>query len=281
VQVTDRAIFRPGVIYVPHSNHHLLVNRTEVAAVFGPRENRSRPSIDTLFRSAAAYNGTRVIAILLTGYLNDGVNGLAAVKQCGGVAMVQSPQEADAPDLPENAIRQVDVDQVLTLEQVAAEIRRIAGAPVDQPVVNVPEEIMEEVKFSEHQVPDLDRMDALGDRTPYTCPECGGTLWNVKGRDPAGHYVCHTGHSFTIESFLSGQAEVIENSLWAAVRYLQERANVLKKLSTDARTRGKESTTADFEQRMDEMKKHALIIRRFIMSGIFSAADTPKPAATG
>jgi two-component system chemotaxis response regulator CheB len=255
--------FKPGVIYVAPSNHHLLVQKKQIAVTFGPRENRARPSINALFRSAAAYQGPRVIGVLLTGYQNDGVGGLSAIKRCGGIAIVQDPAEAQVSELPQTAIQRVKVDHILPLGQIAEKVAKLVTQPV-QPNFKVPEDIMEEVRASEYVVPDLDHMQKVGDLTPYTCPECGGVLWKTKN-EPLTRYVCHTGHSFSPLSFLEGQAEVIENSLWAAIRYIQERIDILLKMAETQRNMGRPAD--DYEQKASEMKAHVVNIRRFIVSG--------------
>lgn len=269
----------PGAIYVAPPDHHLLVKKDRIAVVLGPKENRSRPSIDALFRSAAAYHTTRVTAVLLTGYLHDGVSGLAAVKQCGGITLVQDPNEAEAPELPQKAIDRVEVDHVLTLDGISRKLNEIIGRPVGEPP-EIPEEIMEDVKVSEHVIPRIDRMHEVGDQTPYTCPECGGGIWRMKN-EPITRYRCHTGHAFSEQSFLAGQAEVIENSLWSTIRYVQERIDVLTHMADKARKEGREDTL--LQQKVEEMTHHVRTIRRFILSGILGSnteADAA-PQTTG
>jgi two-component system, chemotaxis family, protein-glutamate methylesterase/glutaminase len=258
--------FKPGSIYVARSNHHLLVQKERIAVTFGPRENRARPSINALFRSAAAYHGPRVIGVLLTGYLNDGVDGLSAINRCGGTAIVQDPAEAQVSELPQTAIEHVKVDYILPLRQIAEKIAEQVPQSV-KPIYKVPEDIMEEVRASEHVVPDLDHMHKVGDLTPYTCPECGGVLWKSH-KESLTRYVCHTGHSFSPLSFLEGQAEVIENSLWAAIRYIQERIDILLKMAETQRNIGRSAD--EYEQKASEMKAHVVNIRKFIVSGVLT-----------
>ncbi len=140
--------FVPGKVYVAPPNRHLLLkpeNGTELT--YGPRENWVRPSIDALFRSAAAFYASRVVAVLLTGYLDDGVSGLFAVKRCGGVAVAQDPLEAQVPDMPRTAIEKVDIDHVLSLEKIAAKIIELSKQPAGESP-EVPEDIMVEIKVS-------------------------------------------------------------------------------------------------------------------------------------
>ena len=226
VAAKDGKRFEPGLIYVARPNHHLLVKADHMATPVGPRENRMRPAIDALFRSAAVFHSTRVAAVLLTGYLDDGVLGLALVKKCGGITLVQDPDDAAVPDLPGNAIKNVKIDHVLPLTAIAAKLVEIVSRPVGKPK-KVPEELMEQVKISEYPMDNIEKMDTLGERTTWTCPECGGLIWELRN-EPVPRYMCHTGHSFTSGSLLEGQSNLIEHSLWSAVRMMDERAKVIQ-----------------------------------------------------
>ena len=262
----DGEAIKPGIIYVARENRHLLVKQDHVMVPFGPRENRLRPSIDALFRSAAAYQTSRVVAVLLTGYLDDGVSGLAAVKRCGGITIVQDPQEAEVPDLPNNAITSMEVDHVLPISAIAAKLVEIVHQPAGEPLP-VPEEIIMDVKVSEHTVPGgLRSMHNVGEITPYTCPDCGGSMWEVKD-EPMGRLMCHTGHSFTMSSFLTSQSEVIENSLWEVIRFIQERMKVIERLAEKDRENGREDSAWNYLKKNEELNYHVRILREFIVSG--------------
>jgi two-component system, chemotaxis family, protein-glutamate methylesterase/glutaminase len=167
---------------------------------------------------------------------------------------------------PKAAIANVTVDHILSLKEIAAALKQLVRRPVKKAPA-VPEDIMEEVKVSNHAIPDLDHMQKIGDLTPYSCPECGGSLWKAR-KEPLTRYVCHTGHSFSQESYLTGQAEVIENSLWSAIRYVQERIDVLQKMTRTYRDKAQHPFADDLEQKIGEMKHHVLVLRKFIMSGV-------------
>ena len=259
LQAKDGEPLRSGVITVAPPNQHLLVKTQHISLVFGPRENRARPSIDVLFRSAAASHTTRVKAVLLTGHLSDGVNGLSAVKRCGGTAVVQRPDECAAPELPQTAINRVAVDRILSLEEIAEFIAKPIPAP-DAPPIEVPEDILEDISVSEHVVPELERMDETGVRTPYSCPECGGALW----QSPAG-----------------GQADVIENSLWSVIRLVQERIDILQPMIASARARGQHANAHTLENKMEEMKHHVRTLRRSILAGLLKTIPETRDAGVG
>jgi two-component system chemotaxis response regulator CheB len=233
-----------------------------------------RPSIDVLFRSAAGYCTTRVIAVLLTGCLDDGVSGLAAVKRCGGIAIVQDPAEAEAPEMPQTAISKVEIDHVLPLEGIARKIIALSGEPAGA-IPDVPEDIMTDIKNSEYNIPDLEEMEKLGRVTPFTCPECGGVMWK-RDNEPIARYVCHTGHSFTEKSLLEGQSKVIEYSLWKAIRHLEERVKILRTMAEGDREKGKSKSAVGLGEKADDLKHHADIIRDFIVSGKLTSLGEAK-----
>lgn len=115
----------PGQIYVAPPDHHMMVELDKIRVVRGPKENRFRPSIDPLFRSAAYAFGPRVIGVILTGMLDDGTAGLWLIKDRGGIAIVQEPEEALCPSMPRCALSQVRVDYRLPLSEIAETLVRL------------------------------------------------------------------------------------------------------------------------------------------------------------
>src|SRR5215467_749950 len=112
----------PGHIYVAPPDFHLIVTSSGLRVVHGPRENGFRPAIDPLFRTAARELGSRVVGVILSGGLSDGAYGLSLIKQHGGVAIVQDPDEANVDSMPKNALSAVDADYVLPAAQIAATV---------------------------------------------------------------------------------------------------------------------------------------------------------------
>jgi two-component system chemotaxis response regulator CheB len=117
-----------GHIYVAPPDYHMILERGLVRLTRAPKENHVRPAIDPLFRSAAYAYGPRVVGVILTGLLNDGTAGLWAVKDCGGTAIVQDPEEAIAPSMPQSALQNVEVDYCLPLGDIAPLLGRMALA---------------------------------------------------------------------------------------------------------------------------------------------------------
>jgi two-component system chemotaxis response regulator CheB len=251
-----------GVIYVAPPDRHLVVKPGHVHLTRGPHENRSRPSIDVLFRSAAVAYGSRVVALLLTGLLNDGVVGLSAVQRCGGVVLVQDPDSASYPDLPLNALRAIAVDHVLPLAEMGEALVTLVHKPVAQ-AGDVPKEIVAEARFAERNAGPAYGEVPLGETTMLSCPECKGPLQYITNGG-VSHYRCHTGHAFTAESLSLAQDEGVEQALWSALRLLEEREMLLCQMAEQEQARGFISAAARFEERANEMRSHAVHLRGLI-----------------
>jgi two-component system chemotaxis response regulator CheB len=126
VQAVQRGVISPGTICIAPPDHHLILERGHTRLTRGPRENWARPAIDPLFRSAARVYGRRVVGVILTGLLNDGSAGLAAVRAAGGCAVVQDPADAIAPDMPWNALRHAGADYRVKLAEIPALLARLS-----------------------------------------------------------------------------------------------------------------------------------------------------------
>lgn len=259
----DCEIFEPGHIYVAPPDHHLLVKQGYLRVTRGLRENRVRPAVDPLFRSAAVAYGARVIGIVLTGLQNDGTSGLLAIKRCGGIAIVQDPKEALYPDMPMSALEHVEVDYCLPVLKMGAVLYRLSQElPTATPPV--PEELRIEVNVAENPTDNSNCAAELGESVSSTCPECGGPLWEL--RDEKLHrYRCRIGHAFTAESLLAGQSEVIEYALWAAVRTMEDRVRILMTLADGRRARGQSKIADSYEIQAKELKTQAQQLRRRLL----------------
>jgi two-component system, chemotaxis family, protein-glutamate methylesterase/glutaminase len=226
---TDGEKFQHGRIYISPADYHLLVKRDHVLVTKGARENRYRPGIDPLFRSAAATHGTRVIGVLLTGMLDDGTAGLIAIKKCGGVTVVQDPKDATYPDMPQSALNNLDVDYCLPISGMGKLLEKLANEHPGKGK-RIAEDVKTEALIAERVLSDVAQVGGLGEQVPYNCPNCGGVLWQM---DSAGilRYRCHTGHSFTASTLLTSQTEKIEETLWVSLRMFEERKNLLNNIA--------------------------------------------------
>lgn len=217
---------KPGYLYLAPSDHHLMIGEDlKILVTKGAQENRYRPAVDPLFRSAAVRFRAGVIGILLTGYLDDGTAGMKTIKRCGGTCIVQDPKEAEYPDMPKNAINNVKVDYCLPISEMGALIYQLIPEklPKRKPV---PADIIIEAKIAERVLSDLSSVNTLGEQAPFNCPGCGGVLWKVK-TDKSLRFRCHTGHAYTAASLLAEQTNKIEETMWTALRMFEERKNLL------------------------------------------------------
>ncbi|MGN7786158.1 chemotaxis protein CheB [Niabella sp. 22666] len=212
----------PGRIYVAPPDHHLLIEQGHVRVTRGPKENRFRPAIDPLFRSAAYAYRNRVIGVIVSGALDDGVAGLWTIKNNGGISIVQDPADADIPSMPQNALRDTPVDHcvpaadfpalLLKITQQRMPARRSKPEPVR---VKLEKDIAGEVKGAGMKA------FSLGDLSPFSCPECHGVLALIKEGNII-RYRCHTGHAYSADTLLSGLTEQIEQELYSAMRGMEE-----------------------------------------------------------
>jgi two-component system chemotaxis response regulator CheB len=223
---------QPGVIYVAPPNHHLLLEGKQVLVTRGPKENRFRPSIDALFRSAAYAYGPRVIGVVLTGYLDDGTSGLWSVQQMGGVTIVQDPQEAQFPAMPANALEAVAVDYIVSLASLAPLLTRLTTepAPAKQPVAKTELALLQlEVTIAKKgNAFELGIIDH-GQPTSLTCPDCHGALTQLI-ESHIIRFRCHTGHAYTLSSLLGEVTQSVESLLYQSMRGMEETKLLLQRL---------------------------------------------------
>jgi two-component system, chemotaxis family, protein-glutamate methylesterase/glutaminase len=230
----------------------------------GPRENRFRPAVDTLFRSAAHAFGPRVVGVILTGRLDDGTAGLWAVKERGGTAIVQHPDDSFAPAMPLNAIKHVEVDHILPFKDIAPLLARLTETPArEEGGRPVSEEMETEVKIAGEDNALESGIMKWGDPSVYACPECHGVLLQLKEGNNM-RFRCHTGHAYSVDSLLAEFTEKTEESLWSAIeegvllmrepaKHFGERLN-----GTDAEAL---LTKADESQRRAELVRQTVLTR--------------------
>jgi len=223
---------KAGHLYIAPPDYHLMVDENDTVIVTkGAQENRWRPAIDPLFRSAAVNYSSNAIGIILTGYLDDGTAGLKAISRCGGTCIVQSPEDAEYPDMPKNALNQVEVDYCLPISEMGGLLYQLTSK-VQVKKKAVPKDILIEADIAKRVLSDLPAVNALGDQVPFNCPGCGGVLWQVD-EGSSTRYRCHTGHAYTAASLLAEQTSKIEETMWVALRMFEERKNLLTTLAKE------------------------------------------------
>lgn len=271
---------RPGHIYVAVPDRHLLVHRGHISVVHGPKENRYRPAIDTLFRSAARSYGPRVVGVVLTGALDDGTAGLITIKDRAGIAVVQDPGEALYPSMPRSAMQYCHVDYVLPLAAIPARLVELANTPAeDEGEYPVPDKLELEVQIVEGLDSHPEVLDRIGTPSYFTCPECHGTLWEMQERE-LPRFRCRTGHVFSAESMLAEHNISVEAALWAAVRSLEESTTLSRRLAEQARLRNHAIIERKFTSKADETERQANVIRQLLITRPEST-EQPDLTATG
>jgi two-component system chemotaxis response regulator CheB len=249
----DTEAIHKGCIYVAPPDRHLIILDEHVCAVLGPKESRHRPAVDTLFRTAAAIYGARVIGVVLTGALDDGTAGLQAIKEQGGTAIVQDPTDAEYPSMPRSALRYVKVDHCLPLAEIAPLLAHLALDPINVEEKPGPTEVSMTAKAPE------EGETICG----FTCPECRASLWQSRHGD-LQEFRCRVGHTFSPETLLAAQSDLIEQSLWSALNLIEERTALMRRLAAQPQSAWPDAFAA-FVQREKESTEHARCLRRMLV----------------
>ena len=289
--VKDGEPIELGRIYVAPPDHHLLIRTGHVHLARGPRENGHRPAVDPLFRSAAREYATRVIGVVLSGALDDGTAGLVAVKSRGGIAVVQDPQDALYPGMPASALEHAEVDHVLPAAAMGALLARLAAEPAEEPSGPAPTDMKVEVEVEGFSLVAMEG-EHPGEPSGFSCPDCSGVLWAIQDGGMQ-RFRCRVGHAWSPESLLTRQSEALEAALWIALRSLEERAALARRLAEPARRRGHTITASRFEEQASEAQQAARVVRELLLDrdnfvGAWALpgdrhgpAATPSPEGTG
>ena len=248
-----------GHIYVAPPDRHLLLVGEEVRLTGGPRENGHRPAIDPLFRSAARTYGPRVVAIVLSGTLDDGAAGSRMVRDRGGTVIVQDPGDALYGDMPQNTLDMAGADHVLPAAGIADKICELLDSPIPDDVAARAQDA-EEQEASELMESQL-AVD--GAPTELACPDCGGALWEREDGDLV-RFGCRVGHVYSPESLVAEHGKALEQALWAALRGLEERADLYRRMARRAQVSDRPSIERRFHTRSDSAERHATAIREAI-----------------
>jgi two-component system chemotaxis response regulator CheB len=248
-----------GVIYVAPPDCHLVVEPGLVRATRGPKENRFRPAIDPLFRSAAQVYGPAAIGVILTGNLDDGTAGLGTIKQLGGTTIVQDPDDAMYPSMPLSALQHVKVDHRIALADLAPLLVRLTATAVQgAEEFTVPHNIDVEVNIAKEQHPRDAGLEAISQPSPYACPECHGVLLQLKDEGRI-RFRCHTGHAYSIESLVADVDQGIDTALWNAIRALEEATLLLQRIASLLPSGG---DAARLEGRADDVRRQSDALRQ-------------------
>ncbi|SMB86014.1 chemotaxis protein CheB [Deinococcus hopiensis] len=256
----------PGHIYVAPPDHHLLVGLDHLRLSRGPKENRSRPSIDVLFRSAAYAHRATVIGVLLSGMLDDGTSGLWTIKQLGGRAIVQHPEDAEFDSMPLNALRTVRVDFMVHPSSIAPTLQRLLKEPVppqEEPSMNAEERQRLEMEIGIAGEDNAFEAGLLTHASPstFTCPECHGVLMRLKEGNLV-RFRCHTGHAYTAITLLGELRASVEASLWNAARTLDEDVMLLEHLAQHHEEAGQAEQAHAYREEAREARARGSRVRQ-------------------
>lgn len=246
-----REPLRAGRIYVAPPDHHMLLNDGRIDLTHGPRENWARPAVDPLFRSAALNYGPDAIGIILSGRLNDGTSGLFDIKRAGGIAMVQTPHEAEAPDMPQSALEHVSVDYCLPVAEMPRLLVRLAAETSRRTIPFYP------------KVPAMEQEPKLVRPSAQTCPECGGAMREESVGDLT-RFRCHIGHVMTAEVLAANQLDQLENSISTVLRSLNERAGLCRDMAAKYAAGGNAKAAEQWQRAAQETERREKLARELV-----------------
>jgi two-component system chemotaxis response regulator CheB len=252
-----------GRIVVAPADRHLILEASRVRVTRGPKENRHRPSIDALFRSAAVAFGPRAIGVVLSGMLDDGTAGLWAIKNSGGRALVQDPASAQYASMPESALRHVDVDAVTSPELLAGEIARMIYERVPAAVEPPPGYAVQNLIALEGNGLQAGVM-SLGKVSAYTCPDCHGVLVQIE-EGKVVRFRCHTGHAFSFKSLLAEVNEAIDKGLWDTLRAIEERILLLRQMAEAAASTGGPAVAGEIDAQATAAEQRVKVLHDLVL----------------
>jgi two-component system chemotaxis response regulator CheB len=245
-----------------------MFNDGRIRIVRGPRENRYRPAVDPLMRSAAQFHGPHAIGVILSGALDDGTAGLLALKRRGGITIVQDPEDAHFPGMPESALRVVDVDHCLPLSKIGPTIAQIVKESFqgteEEGMPSRDDQLDYENRASEADMSAIEQDDKPGVPSPFACPDCGGVLWEIDNGELL-HFRCRVGHAYSVESLLASQTDGLEDALWSAMRALEEKASLSRRLADRATEQSQHGAARRFAEQSADAEEHASTIRNVLL----------------
>ncbi|GAB7046884.1 chemotaxis protein CheB [Catenuloplanes indicus] len=246
----------PGRVHVARPGHHLLLLGDRLRLSHGPSENGHRPAVDPLFRSVARAAGPRAIGVVLSGAQADGASGAYDIARRGGLTVIQDPQDALYPSMPMAVAARRAADHVATAAEMGDLLARLTSVPLPEGLdLDMDPRLDDEVAISDAAARTTDGVPGA---TPsgFGCPDCGGNLFEVGG-EPIPHFRCRVGHAWSSESLLDEQDVATEGALWTALRALEEKAALSRRMA--GRT-----SVGRYRQTADDADRAATLIRQLI-----------------
>jgi two-component system chemotaxis response regulator CheB len=277
VQAEEDDELQAGRILVAPPDRHLIVYGQRVTLSRGPHENGHRPAVDVLFRSAARALGPRVIAVVLSGTLDDGTAGLVAVHAQGGIGVVQSPEDAMYPGMPRAAIAGDDPQHILPVAEIPALLTKLTaqhGEPTPGAGGGGGGGLMDAEVAMAYQDPTvLNDPERPGTPSGFACPDCHGVLFEIH-EGQVRRFRCRVGHAWSPHSLAAQQTFAVEGALWMALRALEEKAALTDRMWRGARDRGHTITAQSFAAQSAEARASALVLRDLIQQTVTLADGT-------
>lgn len=262
--VHDGMRLEHGRVHVAPPSLHTVVRDDVLRLSRGPTENGHRPAVNVLFRSAALVAGPAVIGVILSGTLDDGTAGMAAIKSRGGLTLVQSPEDALYSGMPDNVLRHVAVDHVVPVAEMGALVARCAGEDVTDGAGPISEVLRMEVEVSRDDAgAGFGDVPQHGRATNFTCPDCSGSLVELSAG--GGQYRCLVGHGWTPEALLDAYDGGLERALWMAVRTLEEKTALARRMASRSRQSGRELVAARYDLQEEEALAAAAVLRKHLL----------------
>ena len=273
-RAVNGAPVQPGVVTVAVPDHHLMMVGDRLLISRGPRENGHRPAVDVLFRTAARTGGPRVVAVVLSGALDDGTAGMIAVRERGGVGVAQDPEDAIYASMPTHAIEVASADHVAPVAKMGSLLVDLVTEEIAAAAPAVSELMDREAAMAEFDAAELTDEDRPGTPSGFGCPSCHGALFAIT-EGGMERYRCRVGHAWSPEALAAEQSEALEGALWMALRGLEERAALSLRMRQRAEQRGHTHTAQTFRERHDEAQEAALLIRRLLQRGELDGGALP------
>lgn len=273
----DGMALQPGRILCAPPDHHLTVRDGHIRVARGPHENLHRPSVDVLFRSAALSSDGSTCGIVLSGALDDGTSGMRAIQRAGGLTIVQDPADALVPGMPESVLEVLTPDHILPADEIGRCLAELLRQPVRarEPMLGAARATLEqEVAMSQMDAGATDGTPA-GHPSPFGCPDCGGVLWELD--DNGGlRFRCRIGHAYSARSLIAAEDGNLEDTLWAALRALEEQESLSRRLLERSAASGGRSESR-LRERMEEASRRADVLRDFLLQPV-SRLNDPEAA---
>lgn len=250
-----------GHLYLASPDMQLMVDDGKLFLQAGASENKFRPSVDVLFRSAAVHFKNHTIGIILTGLLNDGTSGMWAIKQCGGICIVQEPSDAEFADMPKNVLAKIEADYICKLDEIANLTTKLVNGPLPKAVF-VPRALEVEVEITKNRDTRIDAMNNLASHSDFSCPECGGRLWTISEGENT-RYRCHTGHVYTENLLAELQDLNIKESVIIAIRMMEENSNLLVQMKNKSQLSSERKSY--YEKRVQNINHHIDLMKKLMI----------------